>query len=103
MNKKVLVVGGHIGTSLMTKLNKSFEDKDVTVVNVENTETVEDLRNTYIEPILIHNSYHDAALAMSLYGEEKKKKKPCTSHEYTKVTAKSEWQCRHCGRLLDQT
>lgn len=45
---------------------------------------------------------------ISVYGAEKKKKKPCTYHEYVFIRSeeispnmyKEIWQCRHCHHLL---
>jgi hypothetical protein len=105
---KTAIIVGEVGpySSSLKSLAKE-QEANIDIVPID---SVNQLLDQYVIPI--ENRYMDLPdLSDSIYRVEKKKKKPCTSHEYVKkgedktvmgggTIVKEIWVCRHCDHPL---
>lgn len=115
--RPVVIAGdGHIGIAhhvAEALAREGFNSQAIKVISPEELKGLpaDDLNHVVafdeVARFPLTNVYEDAIKAFP-YGEEKKKKKPCTFHEYVKKgeeqtdlgTTREIWKCRHCNHPL---
>jgi hypothetical protein len=103
---KVAVIG-HIDnhtSSLSNQITKQLKELDVELVSLESdVKSLKDISEHYLQ--------YEPLPELKMFGEEKKKKKSCTYHEYVLAEKIKEvfgggtvvreiWKCRHCSHPL---
>jgi hypothetical protein len=96
-DKSVLVVEGGSARGRQLLMRQILEGRDDVVVIDDNNDVVDEINKQRFVESYPQFPYH-ALPELPVFGAEKKKKKPCTYHEYTEENGI--WKCRHCNHPL---
>lgn len=104
--EKILLIGAGFESTRIMKHLESIS-KDAEVILVDDKKSLSEIaRESQAFPI--HNYHRASPPEIETIDEGKKRKKPCTRHEYVEAGKKevspnifqTQWHCRHCKKPM---